>query len=176
MSYEDVGKAIVPKQQQDPAQQQSQPSQQDDPYYGYYDPTGGQYTRGLNEKMFQMVIKADLPDDIEQYEGFFQSLIDAASANPNVTAETLRRWNRRFKDVDDRAHSEGMSTYAAAKARQLLFEIRSFIARGDNPLQGITGVSAAITSRQQSESTLKMPQQQEQQGGAYGFRWPFGRR
>ena len=175
MAMEHVGKdmAIVPGSQQQPAQQQAP---QDDPYYGYYDPTGGQYARGLNEKMFQMVIKAELPKDVEQYEGFFQALIDAASANPNVTAESLKRWNRRFKDVDDRAHSEGMSTYAAAKARQLLFEIRSFIARGDNPLQGITGVSAAITSRQQMESTLKIPQQPEQQGGAYGLRLPYWRR
>ena len=173
MAAEDVGKSLIPgTQQQQPAQQQ----QQDDPYYGYYDPTGGQITRGLSEKMFQMVIKCNLPEDIEQYEGFFQALIDAASANPNVTVETLRRWNRRFKDVDDRAHSEGMNTYAAAKARQLLFEIRSFIARGDNPLVGITGSSLAVTTRQQSESTLKMPQQPEQQSGASGFRWPFGRR
>ena len=177
MSKEDIGRtdlSMIPGQ----SQQQLQQGQQQgyDPYDGYYDPYAGSKPHGLNEKMFQMVIKAELPSDVEDYEGFFQALIDAASANPNVTERVIRRWNRRFKDVDDRAHSQGRSKIAAAKARKLLFEIRSYIARGDNPLQGMSGVSAAITTRQQSESTVKVPQQQDAGTGSFGVRWPWGRR
>ena len=169
MGAQDIGKPYTYQQQQTqqgPPQDETTLAQQGDqgyiPMSQPYDAWQGKLHSGLDAQMLDMVLNCRLPDDPKSYREFFEVLINAASSNPNATEQMIRNWIRDMIDVDDRAHSQGRRSIAEAKARKLLFKIRAYVARGDNPMQGLSGVAAAITSFQKQEQTIKMPQPQQQ--------------
>jgi hypothetical protein len=151
MTAEDIGKTgmvpALPKMPQAP-----------------YDPWAERQSGNPMTRILDHVLTCELPENPEDYHDLFELMLNVAGTNPNCTLQTIRKWKRDIIDIDDRAHSEGRTQITAAKARKLLFEMRAYMSRGDNPHLGLSGVSAAITFRHQAEQTLRMPQQPAEKG------------
>jgi len=153
------------------------------PAAGYgYDAWAGRPTSNWNAAMMDTLFKCQLPkenDDFENYLELIRCVIDILPRIPNYNAEMYNEINRDFEDIIDRAHSEGRERVTASKMCKMIIKLRSIVPRGDFPLAGITGVSAIISSRIQSEQTVKMPQPERQSsGGVFGVLNPlnWGRR
>ena len=140
---------------------------------GYYDSQGNpRSSSNFNHMMMETLFKCNLPkehDDFEQFLPMIECVIGLLPRVPNYDAATYRQLNRKFADVVDEAHSEGLERVTASDMCKLILRLRSLVPRGDFPLIGLTGVSSIITSRQQSETTVKMPQQDTKSGGFFGF-------
>jgi hypothetical protein len=129
-----------------------------------YDPWADHQSSNPMARVLDHVLKCELPEHPEEYDELFGLMLNVAGTNPNCTEHTIKKWKRDLIDIDDRAHSQGCTQITTAKARKLLFEMRAYMSRGDNPHVGLSGVSAAITFRQQAEQTIRMPQQPGEKG------------
>jgi len=149
MTAEDIGKTAlqVPRMPQVP-----------------FDPWAERQSGNPMIRILDHVLVCELPEKTDDYHEFFELMLNVAGTNPNCTEQTIKKWKRDLIDIDDRAFSEGYTDIMMAKARKLLFEMRAYMSRGDNPHLGLSGVSAAITFRQHSEQTLRMPQQPAEKG------------
>ena len=146
---------------------------------GYYDAYAGKPPAGWNAQMMQALFSCKLPDKNDDFENsleLIRTAIEILPKIPNYDAATYHELNRDFEDIIDRAHSEGRRRVVASKMCKMILKLRSLVPRGDYPLVGISGVSALISSRVQSEQVVKMPKQDDNGGGSFGFRWPYGRK
>jgi hypothetical protein len=140
---------------------------------GYYDSQGNvrnpsTFTAQMMEKLFH----CRLPEKKEDYDEFFSMLptvIAALPRIPNINAEEFNELIRDWEDIKDMAASEGAERVVQSDIIKMIYKLRLLVARGDFALPGLTGVSAIITTKQQSEQTVKMPQAKEQGGGWFGF-------
>jgi hypothetical protein len=175
MGMEDIG--VVQPQQQDPT---SQALVLDEAYKsGYYDASGGRkQASNFDTKMMQMLVDCPLPSDNKDFDNYLEmirTVINILPRIPNYDMPTYREIVRDFEDIVDQAHSEGMSRVTASDMCKMIIRLRAIVpAGGQFKMEGLTAVSAIITTRHQSESTVKVPQQsQAPSGGTFGFLNPF---
>jgi hypothetical protein len=151
---------------------------------GYYDGTGGRkQSTSFDNRMMSMLLDCPLPkdnDDFDNYLEMIRVVIDILPRIPNYDMATYHELTRDFEDIVDQAHSEGMSRVTASDMCKMILRLRAIMpAGGQFEMKGLTPVSAIITTRHQSESTVKVPTQSPQpSGGTFGFLNPFnwGRR
>jgi len=142
---------------------------------GYYDSQGNvrspsNFTAQMMEKLFH----CRLPEKKEDYDEFFNMLPTIIAALPritNINSEEFNELVRDWEDIKDMAASEGAERVVQSDIIKMIYKLRLLPARGDFPLPGLTAVSAAITTRQESKQQVTMPQVQEKGG----FNW-FGLR
>ena|SRR5208337_1032641 len=151
---------------------------------GYYEAGGGRKSStNFDTQMMRMLFEGDLPKttgQINQYVtliGYFMNLIPKI---PNYDMSMYHELTRDFSDILAESHSEGMENVTLADVCEMIFRLRAIMpAGGQFKMEGLTPVSAIITTRHQSENVVKMPQQAPTpQGGTFSFLNPmnWGRR
>jgi len=174
MAVEDIG--TLPQQQD----QQNTALALDEAYKsGYYDAAGGRkQSSNFDQQMLRMMFDCPLPeknDDFDNYLEMIRVVIQILPRIPNYDMAMYHEITRDFEDIVDQAHSEGMRRVTASDMCKMIIRLRAIVpAGGQFKMEGLTAVSAAITTRHQSESTVKVPQQAAQpSGGTFGFLNPF---
>jgi hypothetical protein len=175
MGAEDIG--MIPQ----PQNQQEQAMVLDEAYKsGYYDAQGGRkQTSNFDTKMMSMLLDSpseiSADDDFENYLAMIRAVISILPRIPNYDMATYHEIVRDFEDIVDQAHSEGMRRVTASDMCKMILRLKAITpAGGQFEMKGLTPVSAIITTRHQSESTVKVPTQAQQpSGGTFGFLNPL---
>lgn len=140
---------------------------------GYYDAQGNpKQPMNFTAQMMDKLFHCNLPKTKEEFDEYYNMLnivMHALPRIPNINQFEYEDLRRDFEDLQDQSASEGLERVVAADSIKLLFRLRAAVSRGDVPLPGITGVSAIISSRQTQEMHVKMPQQEKQSKGIFGF-------
>lgn len=167
-----------PAQQQPQQQQQAIQSQQMMDYpmdYMYQaDTYRGAPPTDQAAQVRQAIFNFQLPadeDDWGKYIPLLETLVDMVAKIPGIDHNLVNDLNRRMEDIVDRAHSQGRKRIVRSKMQKLIFRLRSYVAQGDTPMLGMTGVTAMITTNQAVKQEVRMPQQPAN----VGF-WPWSRR
>ena len=180
MGIGDVGKPEVRMSmaEQPQTQQQQQSRQQD------YDDADDQYALqqdnytqriGANNWSLQMMkvvldTKITNQTDFDNYKEMIVVAVDNLRRIPNIPIKEVNMICRDFDDICDLAQCQGTKRMVASRMQKLVFRICALVSCGESELHGLTGISTIITSRQQSDQQIKMPQQPEQsKGGFFGF-------
>ena len=132
----------------------------------------GRVPGNFNAQMMDKLFACGLPtehSDFAEYEQMILCCINLLPRIPNYNLATFDNIIRNFEDLVDEAHSEGLERQTASDMTKMILYLRALVPRGDFPLQGLTGVSALITTNTKHDTTVKMPQQPEKQGGIFGF-------
>ena len=181
-----TGYGEVPEQQQQnpnnqnqqmQTQQQQQGGMYPDEYQYYGDTFRGMQPNDQAAQIRKAIFECPLPDedsDFGQWIPMLTSAIDMVARIPGIDRGTVRELNLRMELIVDRAHSQGRRRQVAAKMQKLLFRLRSYVAMGDTPVIGVTGVTAMITTNQNVKQDIRYPQQPQQQAGS-SF-WPWSKR
>ena len=173
MGAEDIG--VMPQQSE-----QNTAMYLDEAYKsGYNDASGGRrQSSNFDQQMMRMLVDCPLPsnnDDFDNYLEMIRTVINILPRIPNYDMATYHELIRDFEDIVDQAHSEGMARVTASDMCKMILKLRAIVpAGGQFEMKGLTAVSAIITTRHQSESTVKVPTQAPQpSGGTFGFLNPF---
>lgn len=161
MALEHIGKNPPPEQGQ--AVQQYDQGYGPDPYALPYDPYMSAPSKSnWNAQTMLVLFKTLDPEtDHDIYAQMYNAIIERLIRLPNISKADVRRLNRDFADIEDLSACKGTKRMVASRNRKLYLELCSLAACGENPLVGMTSVGALVTTRQQQEQTIKMPQQQE---------------
>lgn len=171
-------------QQQPPQQQPQQGQMVAQDQSGYYDDGFGYYGntfRGMQSsdqaaqvRQALFVLESLSPEtDFHRWLEMFSVILDAAPRIPGISKEDYRSLSRRFKDIVERAHSQGRKRVLASKCQTILLDMRLLVSVSETPAIGMSGVGAMITTNVKQDQTIRMPQQP---ATAPGF-WPsFGRK
>jgi hypothetical protein len=146
----------------------------EDPYALPQDPYMNQVSRNNMNAQLAMAIletKFDKGTDINDYESIFWIVLDNLGRIPNADLNSIHRFQRDFIDIRELAECQGTEEMTGSLMRQLLFDMRSYVSYGGSELKGLTGISAIITQRQQSEQTVKMPAPEPAQKKKLFGRW-----
>jgi len=160
------------------AQQQPQhPVHQQDPYSqqqqgGYYDPYAlpidpyiqQRPTTNWNKQMLDKLLDSTLtPADIAQgeYSVMYRSLLLDLRRIPNLSPTDKRRIMRDYADIEGLIQCDGTKGMVHSRLRTMMVEVSAHSADGSSPLNGLTGVSAIITQRNQMEQQVRIPQHTE---------------
>lgn len=141
-------------------QQYSTGGDSGDPYALPQDPYMNQVSRNNMNAQLAMAIletKFEKNTNINDYEQVFWIVLDNLGRIPNADLNSIHRFQRDFIDIRELAECQGTEEMTGSLMRQLLFDMRSYVSYGGSELKGLTGISAIITQRQQSEQTVKMP-------------------
>ena len=148
---------------------------------GYYEGTGGRKpSSSFDNRMLSMLMDCPMPkgeDDLQQYVTMLGIVIQIIPRIPNYDMKFYREVVRDFEDIVSESQSEGMADVVSVDMQKMILKLRAIMpAGGQFEMKGLTPVSAAITTRHQSENTVKVPTQSQQpSGGTFGFLNPFGR-
>lgn len=152
----------------------------DEAYRSGYNDAGGsrKASNSFDTKMLSMLMDCPMPSresDLREYITMLNIVISILPKIPNYDMKTYREICRDFEDIIDQSQSEGMGDVVAADMQRLIMKLRAIApAGGQFEMKGLTPVSAAITTRHQSESMVKVPTQATQPtGGTFGFLNPF---
>ena len=142
---------------------------------GYYDGTGGRkQSNSFDTKMLSLLMDCPLPttqSNFEEYITMLSVAIQIIPRIPNYDMKFYREIVRDFEDIVSESQSEGMASVVAVDMQKMIIKLRAIMpAGGQFDMKGLTPVSAAITTRHQTESTVKVPTQSQQpSGGTFGF-------
>lgn len=152
----------------------------DEAYRSGYNDSGGarKASSNFDTKMLTMLMECQMPTreaDLRDYITMLNAVISILPKIPNYDMKTYREICRDFEDILDQSQSEGMEDVVSADMQRLIVKLRAIApAGGQFEMKGLTPVSAAITTRHQSESLVKVPTQAAQpSGGTFGFLNPF---
>lgn len=145
---------------------------------GFADAGGGRKSgTGFDAKMMTMLFEGQLPTEPEKIGdylvliGYFMNLIPKI---PNYDISMYHELTRDFSDILAESHSEGMENVALADVCDMIFRLRAIMpAGGQFRMDGLTPVSAIITTRHQNEQVVKMPQQQQSAPSTFSFLNPL---
>lgn len=162
-----------------PAVQQGQQPYQDDMMYDY--PASAYAGRPPSDQAAQVrqaIFDCPLPETEEDFQKWIPMMsvaVDAVARIPGIDGYSVDKLNRKFKFLINRASSQGSKHITSAMAQEFIFLLRSLVAKGDTPLQGLTGVGAMITTHTQQKTEMKYPMQQQ---ASFGLRdlIPWGKR
>ena len=146
---------------------------------GYNDAAGGRKaSNNFDTKMLTMLMECSMPTrdaDLRDYITMLNTVISILPKIPNYDMKTYREICRDFEDILDQSQSEGMEDVVSSDMQRMIMKLRAIApAGGQFDMKGLTPVSAAITTRHQSESLVKVPTQSAQPtGGTFGFLNPF---
>jgi hypothetical protein len=132
-----------------------------------YDPWMGKPTSNMNERIVMEILATGLPTDRELMKDFlsmYEAEVERLIRTPNLDMATVREIRRDTEDLVDRAMSQGRKRIIQSKMLKHYKWVASLSACGDKPLQGLTSIGAIITSKQISEQSVKMPQEQPRVG------------
>lgn len=159
------------QQPQHPAsqQQQDQYSQQQGGYYDPYALPQDPYIQqrpstNWNKQMLDKLLDDTItPADISrgEYSTMFRYLLLDIRRIPNLAPIDKRRMIRDYADIEGLIQCDGTRGMVHSRIRMMLLEVTAHSADGSSTLNGITGVSAIITQRNQVEQQVKVPQQTE---------------
>jgi hypothetical protein len=133
-----------------------------------FDPYEGRLSSNALTRALDVFTTGQVPKDLTDFNEWFPIALSYASANPNCSHEVIKRWTRVFKDINARAFSEGRKHIMAANMRNLVFEMKAYMSRGDNAFPGLSGIGTLVTMRQHVDQQVKMPQQPANPG-LFGF-------
>lgn len=154
-----------PPEQAVMAPMQGYPQQYDD-YGGYTYPGdmwAGRPSNDQSAQVRQAIFECKLPEKDEEFRnwiGMMRIAIDAVARIPGIDAYDIDRLNRKFKFIINRANSQGCKAMTESRMQEFVFLLRSYVAKGDVPLQGLTGVSAMITTHSNQKTEMRYPVQQ----------------
>lgn len=150
---------------------------------GYYDAAGGRkQSNNFDTKMLSILMECPMPkdgSDFQEYISMLGIVIQIIPRIPNYDMKFYREIVRDFEDIVSESQSEGMADVVAVDMQKIIIKLRAIMpAGGQFDMKGLTPVSAAITTRHQSESMVKVPTQSNTvSGGTFGFLGSvFGRR
>lgn len=168
------GEQPQPQQSQQMTQQQYDQQAMMDDYYYRGDTFRSMQPTDQAAQVRQAIFNCELPaadSDFGEWIPMLVTAVDMVARIPGVDHNVIRELNLRMDIIVDRAHSQGRKRQVAAKMQKLIFRLRSYVSMGDTPLQGMTGVTAMITTNQNQKQEIRMPQQQTQAGF-----WPWSRK
>ena len=152
----------------------------DEAYRSGFNDAAGNRKQGssFDTKMLTMLMECPMPEresDLRSYLTMLRTVIAIMPRIPNYDLKMYREICRDFEDIIDESQSEGMEDVLAADMQRMIVKLRAIApAGGQFEMRGLTHVSAAITTRHQSESLVKVPTQAPQpSGGTFGFLNPF---
>lgn len=140
----------------------------DEQYPPGYDPYGysmdpWMQTRppaNINAQVLLAVIdsKVKSGEDFEDYKSLLVLLVDNVGRIPSAEKTDIYKLNRDLMDILDLSECDGTKQMVLSRMTRMLFKMRSLASYGGAPLNGLTGVSAIITQRQNIEQQVKLPQ------------------
>lgn len=113
----------------------------------------------IHEALFGM----ELPRTAEDFESWFNIFpyaIDLVARVPGFDSQMFGELNRDVEDLSDLARAQGFEKICASKMGKFIFKLRSLVPKGDVPIQGMTGITAMITTNSNLKQEVRMPQQQ----------------
>jgi hypothetical protein len=113
----------------------------------------------IHEALFGM----NLPKTAEDFESWFNIFpyaIDLVARIPGFDSQMFGELNRDVEDLSDLARAEGFEKICASKMGKFIFKLRALVPKGDIPIQGMTGITAMITTNSNLKQEVRMPQQQ----------------
>ena len=96
-----------------------------------------------------------------EYEVMLRSIGMDLRRSPNTPPTQINKWVRDFRDIEGLMKCSGTKGRVRSRMRILWFEVNAQAGDGSAPLNGLTGVSAMITQKTQSEQQVKIPQAPE---------------
>jgi len=155
MQYGD--QTIPQRQLEEPAQEEQREE--------YVYPGDQWHNKPTNDQAAQVreaLFGCHLPTEKDFQEWFpaLSSAIDLVARIPGFDVTIYSELNRDMEDLVDRSNSQGRRKIIASKMQKFIFKLRSLVPKGDVPIAGVTGVTAMITTQQNTKQELRMPQQQ----------------
>jgi hypothetical protein len=151
--------------QQDMAEQQMYEEQQQAGYTYPGDMWAGQRPNDQAAQVRQAIFEIEnMPKTAEEWQKWGLSVsaaIDAVARIPGIDSYDIEKINRKFKFLINRANSQGCKAIVESRMQEFLFLLRSYVAKGDVPLAGLTGVGAMITTHSQQKQEIRYPNQQQ---------------
>ena len=150
--------------QQEMAEQQAYDEQQQQAAYSYPgDMWANQRPNDQAAQVRQAIFEIEkMPKNAEEWQKWGLSVsaaIDAVARIPGIDSYDIEKINRKFKFLINRANSQGCKAIVESRMQEFLFLLRSYVAKGDVPLAGLTGVGAMITTHSQQKQEIRYPQQ-----------------
>lgn len=159
--------------------QQQAVQQYDDQYQQYPDPTMGYQYPGdmwagqrpndqaaqVRQAIFEIEKMPQTKEEWQKWGYAISAAIDAVARIPGIDSYDIDKINRKFKFLINRANSQGCKAITESRMQEFLFLLRSYVAKGDVPLQGLTGVGAMITTHTNQKQDIRYPNQQQQSFG-----------
>ena len=148
--------------QQEMAEQQAYEDQQRQAGYTYPgDMWANQRPNDQAAQVRQAIFEIEnMPKNAEEWQKWGLSVsaaIDAVARIPGIDSYDIEKINRKFKFLINRANSQGCKAIVESRMQEFLFLLRSYVAKGDVPLAGLTGVGAMITTHSQQKQEIRYP-------------------
>ena len=148
--------------QQEMAEQQAYEDQQQQAGYTYPgDMWANQRPNDQAAQVRQAIFEIEnMPKNAEEWQKWGLSVsaaIDAVARIPGIDSYDIEKINRKFKFLINRANSQGCKAIVESRMQEFLFLLRSYVAKGDVPLAGLTGVGAMITTHSQQKQEIRYP-------------------
>ena len=163
MGYGDQRQAQAQNQQyqQEMAEQQAYDEQQGGGYTYPGDMWANQRPNDQAAQVRQAIFEIEnMPKNAEEWQKWGLSVsaaIDAVARIPGIDSYDIEKINRKFKFLINRANSQGCKAIVESRMQEFLFLLRSYVAKGDVPLAGLTGVGAMITTHSQQKQEIRYP-------------------
>ena len=158
MGYGDQRQA---QYQQEMAEQQAYDEQQQVGYTYPGDMWANQRPNDQAAQVRQAIFEIEnMPKNAEEWQKWGLSVsaaIDAVARIPGIDSYDIEKINRKFKFLINRANSQGCKAIVESRMQEFLFLLRSYVAKGDVPLAGLTGVGAMITTHSQQKQEIRYP-------------------
>lgn len=130
----------------------------------------------VRQAIFEIEKMPQNPDEWRQWQLTVAAAIDAVARIPGIDTYDIEKLNRKFKFLINRANSQGCRAIVESRMQEFLFMLRSYVAKGDVPLAGLTGVGAMITTHSQQKQEIRYPTQQQSSFGLIDMLPFVGRR
>lgn len=156
------GKELQTTTYEEHEERQEAPPQQQPPMYEG-DMWAGHKSTEPSAQIHEALFGMELPKTAEDFESWFNIFpyaIDLVARVPGFDAAMFGELNRDVEDLSDLARAEGFEKICASKMGKFIFKLRSLVPKGDVPIQGMTGITAMITTNSNLKQEVRMPQQQ----------------
>ena len=115
----------------------------------------------VRQAIFEIEKMPRSPEEWREWRLTVAAAIDAVARIPGIDTYDIDKLNRKFKFLINRANSQGCRAIVESRMQEFLFMLRSYVAKGDTQLAGLTGVGAMITTHSQQKQEIRYPTQQQ---------------
>ena len=131
----------------------------------------------VRQAIFEIEKMPKTSDEWKNWSFGIAAAIDAVARIPGIDSYDIDRLNRKFKFLINRANSQGCRSIVESRFQEFMFLLRSYVAKGDIQLPGLTGVGAMITTHSQQKQEIRYPTQPQLTSGLIdAITAPFRRR
>jgi hypothetical protein len=164
MEYGETQAQQTQQQQQQVAAQQDQYQDYPEPGYNYPgDMWANQRPNDQAAQVRQAIFEIEkMPSTDKEWQSWslgVAAAIDAVARIPGIDSYDIDKLNRKFKFLINRANSQGCKAIVESRMQEFQFLLRSYVAKGDVPLPGLTGVGAMITTHTNQKQEIRYPTQ-----------------